>query len=386
LSKYENMDGHFIGHLAKEKTACVAMVDHPEHAELTIMSDRTVESTMYKWKNNGEVELIPEVFSTGEERDIALEREDEPEDDEPIGNDEDDYNQYKIEKAMTAAEASTVPSTAVLQLKVGYDDSILAKLGSASAVEAYWNAAAPHLQARYCHASLGTKIRVERVGNFKHYAGKTLTATGGNLDLMKADTANDLGDADLIAYMCHEEMVPGWQTVGIAWLGVNCDRSWANKVKSSINEWRSSAAAYGGLLAHEIGHNLGMSHDFSVKHGGNDNTNSGGPCEKGNHIMSYGASKDKWSTCSKADYDARYLLKKNQWCMTGAIGNACGGSGTPSPPPTPTPAPPASTAAPAPPNTNCSPDINCPQLQGSYSCSCSYDFGNGNWCCTSTAW
>merc|ERR1711899_385470 len=62
LSKYENMDGHFIGHLAKEKTACVAMV---EHAELTIMSDRTVESTMYKWKNNGEVELIPEVFSEG---------------------------------------------------------------------------------------------------------------------------------------------------------------------------------------------------------------------------------------------------------------------------------------------------------------------------------
>ena len=118
LSKYENMDGHFIGHLAKEKTACVAMVDHPEHAELTIMSDRTIESTMYKWKNNGEVELIPEVFSTGEERDIALEREDVPEDDEPVANEDDIKNEYKIESAMTAAEASTVPVTAVLQIKV----------------------------------------------------------------------------------------------------------------------------------------------------------------------------------------------------------------------------------------------------------------------------
>merc|ERR1719219_631584 len=66
LSKYENMDGHFIGHLANEKTACVAMVNHPEHSELTIMSDRVVGSTIYKWKNNGEVELIPEVFSNGE--------------------------------------------------------------------------------------------------------------------------------------------------------------------------------------------------------------------------------------------------------------------------------------------------------------------------------
>ena len=92
LSKYENMDGHFIGHLAKEKTACVAMVDHPEHAELTIMSDRTVESTMYKWKNNGEVEMIPEV--EGRESMIR----DDVDDDEAIGNeDEVDEDEEDVE-------------------------------------------------------------------------------------------------------------------------------------------------------------------------------------------------------------------------------------------------------------------------------------------------
>merc|ERR1711988_2084552 len=50
LSKYEGLDGHFIGQLQNEPTACVAMVNHPEHSELTIMSDRAIESTQYKWK------------------------------------------------------------------------------------------------------------------------------------------------------------------------------------------------------------------------------------------------------------------------------------------------------------------------------------------------
>ena len=120
LSKYENMDGHFIGHLAKENTACVAMVDHPEHAELTIMSDRTVESTMYKWKNNGEVELIPEVFSNYQEMDFARK----------VGsNDDNDVlvikkemkKQDKIEKKMkklTVQQSVKMPRKNKLQLQV----------------------------------------------------------------------------------------------------------------------------------------------------------------------------------------------------------------------------------------------------------------------------
>ena len=116
LSQYEGLDGHFIGHLANEKTACVAMVEHPEHAELTIMSDRTVESTMYKWKKNGEVEAIPEVFCKGE-TDMVMARESE-------GNDEAIANQaavdelFEIEEHMTASEAASVPITAKLQIKV----------------------------------------------------------------------------------------------------------------------------------------------------------------------------------------------------------------------------------------------------------------------------
>ena len=42
LRKYENLDGHFIGHLENEPSACVAMVNHPEHTEFTIMSERAI--------------------------------------------------------------------------------------------------------------------------------------------------------------------------------------------------------------------------------------------------------------------------------------------------------------------------------------------------------
>ena len=55
------------------------------------------------------------------------------------------------------------------------------------------------------------------------------------------------------------------------------------------------------VLAHELGHNFGMSHDFDDKHGGHD-----GPCN-GQGIMSYGSyDYNQWSTCSKSDWEEHY--------------------------------------------------------------------------------
>ena len=109
------MDDHFIGHLANERSACVAMVNHPEHVELTIMSERTIGSTMYKWAKNGEVEQIPEVFSNGAIS-VALSTEGEEGEDE-IDTDE-LAGMLDIEAKMTAAQAASVPSTAKLQVQV----------------------------------------------------------------------------------------------------------------------------------------------------------------------------------------------------------------------------------------------------------------------------
>ena len=119
LRKYDGLDGHFIGHLRDEPEACVAMVHHPEHTEITLMSERAVGSTMYKWnKSNGEVELIPEVnFSNGVRRDITL---NEFDSDEVVYDQRMQNKLAEIEKYMTADQAASVPATAKLQIKVGH--------------------------------------------------------------------------------------------------------------------------------------------------------------------------------------------------------------------------------------------------------------------------
>ena len=63
------------------------------------------------------------------------------------------------------------------------------------------------------------------------------------------------------------------------------------------------------VVAHEMGHNMGMLHDFDSEHGG-----SNGPCD-GTGIMSYGSAPNVWSTCSKNDFLALYNEMSAFWCL-----------------------------------------------------------------------
>ena len=72
-------------------------------------------------------------------------------------------------------------------------------------------------------------------------------------------------------------------------------------------------------MAHEIGHNLGMEHDFAKRHGGSgmpfSNGFPNGECENFETIESYGSSMSRWSACSNKDFIAHYIRYKPTWCL-----------------------------------------------------------------------
>ena len=130
--------------------------------------------------------------------------------------------------------------------QVVYDRSIKEKLGDEAGVITYWNSAAPHIQARYCHETLGTKIKVERIGSFGYFDQK-IVASGAGLETVKSNAAQVIGSADLVVYMANDE-TSLWGTIGIAWVPVVCSSSGSNPWKTSINEWRPTSVSFGGVI------------------------------------------------------------------------------------------------------------------------------------------
>merc|ERR1711997_1387423 len=205
------------------------------------------------------------------------------------------------------------------------------QLGSNAKAQSYWKKAAVHVQTHYCHSStLGAKVKIETVST-KHYSKVTnLKANAAGEKVMNPYTLKDLGTADLMVYMAYDKSGTG--PSGIAAGAAVCTTGKANiKEKQAIVEWKKNVAIFAWSTAHEIGHLLGMWHDFSANHGGKTGT-----CNKYAGIMSYQTPLQKgkhWSTCSKKDFQTHYnriLARGGTWCMTAAsnIGNFCGSSTT----------------------------------------------------------
>ena len=189
------------------------------------------------------------------------------------------------------------------------------QLGGASQTEAYIASIWTHLQVNYCHSSLGSKVLVERLPGIKHYAGMNLKPDAASLQSMFTNTENDLNGADLMVYIGFN-LAGRIHGGGMAYLGIACENG-RDRLKQSITCYGYSHSAMGETLAHEVGHNLGMAHDFATQHGGDGKAGSGGPCDF-EGFMSYGTlKKSQWSECSVKDFTAQYMRNKDTWCLPG---------------------------------------------------------------------
>ena len=183
------------------------------------------------------------------------------------------------------------------------------------------------MQTHFCHSTLGTKLKVEvsLVLSLNHIPSLEIhdglsnpqsvgkpkfhntywKASENSLNHASSLTRNSKDKANLWVYLCYDTATYG--TAGIAWMNSICR---SKELSSSMNEKQSSAAGTAQLVAHEIGHNLGMSHDFDPQHGGQN-----GYCDcKG--IMSYcNNAPQRWSSCSRNDFKAHYNMNKGNWCL-----------------------------------------------------------------------
>ena len=124
---------------------------------------------------------------------------------------------------------------------------------------------------------------------------------------------NDISErnpSNLYIFMTYSENNQG--TVGIAYVGTVCRSDNQAYLRASISQYLEDDITTAEIVAHEIGHNLNMSHDFShVLFSGTKIPRycpiDGLTCTDVNGIMDYFEEGPlSWSCCSRLDHPKKY--------------------------------------------------------------------------------
>jgi hypothetical protein len=353
LESYRGTECNYVGQLelSMEHVAVTGCLQQPgDRMDITLMSPYSPKHHMFSVDIDGNVDAIENPFKRATDRAVYVNSRATTDDGYTKEEGDEEVNEADEaaeEEIAARVETFTFPASLRATLKFGYENSMKQQLGKLGIdFKSFADSVMAHVQTYYKHATLGTQVLFTYDASDALFKSATWIAENNLEDASVETAAKNDNNIDLYAWWVSECAKPCSGVAGVAWLGTACKSSRGRK--TSLNElqmnWSGKIDTAGSayVLAHEMGHNLGMSHDFGPKHGGNNNPQtSTNPCNmKG--IMSYGDAPTKWSTCSVSDFKGYYQLKN--W------GKTCFDvSDSPAPPGPSTPAPPApaTTAAPA---------------------------------------
>lgn len=188
------------------------------------------------------------------------------------------------------------PNGYQLKLFVYYDQSFIRQHRSVSGAVRKIKELVAHAQSRYDKRdSLGSSIKISLVGSAR-LRGK-YNANMNSLDRLGNEAIVNRVDAHVYHLMTTDPREVSLAT-GIAYIGVVCNKY--KQMRVGINEYRDDDQTSANTFAHELGHNLGMEHDFYPH--GDRRDRRGRLCTNTNGYMDYTATRRKWSTCSAQDF------------------------------------------------------------------------------------
>jgi len=291
----------YTGHLRNDPSSRVAvtgcMTTPGDQMEVTMISHSNINK-MFLVDFDGNAEVIENPFE--KQRSIVKEL------------DSNNSTSQRESDAINSHTRKSIPRKMKATIKFGYEDGMKMALQREGTTFDEWiYNVVPHAQVHFQHPSLGTEIEFEVLEGSLYQEGATWYADGDANDAHKAsiNAINSGIKADSFSWWGNS----GCSTVcegvlGVAWRGTLCSSTGYNL---NLNEKQSTYASSGFVLAHELGHNFGMFHDFHDVHGGEN-----GPCN-GKGIMSYGSFEyDEWSKCSRSDFEKTFHKKNwGTWCL-----------------------------------------------------------------------
>jgi len=210
-----------------------------------------------------------------------------------------------------------LPQSVILETHLRYDNSLLAEFGNNPTKVKRWLASVVEL-AKPKMLLIDLKVELRIVGTMKRY-NRNIASTDAWITRIRRNENKGLRGP--ISYFSADTSPRG---NGIAYVGSACS---LDGRQINIVERRQTPLATARTFVHELGHNIGMLHDFDVKHGGNNKAGSNIRGCEGEGLMSYGSKRrptwlsrrpTAWSTCSNGDFENWYRSEGHTCLKDGA--------------------------------------------------------------------